>query len=449
MSIHLATARLGLIDRARGTRILRHRRSYDRSQWLSVADLESLQARKLESLLAGIRKTVPFYRRLAASGITGSTGSSPFEDLRRLPVSLKETIRQAPADFQDGATDLRTFVRHTGGSTGTPFAFIVDEPAMSGQWAGLFRAWEWNGYRIGDRMVTVGGGSVAPAGGGGLKHRVYNLLRNNLPIAAASLDESGLSAALQVLSQARPAMVYGYPALIHALAVAAVRQGMRLPTPRAVVTTSEMLFPGQRSVISEAFGAPVFDQYGCNEVNLVASECDRHDGWHYAMEASFVEILDEHGDPVPTGQVGRIVATSLDNRTMPFVRYDTGDLGALDPSPCSCGRGLIRLRSLKGRSRDLIRARDGRLVHGVIFNDLMLDYPWVDRYQLIQLDSIRLRAILACANPGSADQQSKLKDSLSRITGLDVALALNEPFDVTSGLKARVIVSQLEKADGS
>lgn len=448
MSIRASTARLRLIDAARGTRIVDSRGPYARSQWLSLAELHALQERKLGFLLAEIREHVPFYRRLAATGQFVSLPDAPMTCLKSLPVALKEIIRQAPADFRNPAARSRQFERHTGGSTGTPFAYIVDEPAMSGQWAGLFRAWEWNGYRIGDRMITVGGGSVAPPGGGGLKHRAYNFLRNNRPVAAADLDDRGLVAVLAILSQEKPAMIYGYPALIHALASVAARQRMRLPTPNAVVTTSEMLFPGQRATIQEAFGAPVYDQYGCNEVNLVASECDRHDGWHYAMEACIVEVLDEQDRPVPDGGIGRIVATSLDNHTMPFIRYDTGDLGALDASTCSCGRGLARLRALNGRSRDLVRARDGRLIHGVIFNDLMLDYPWVDRYQAIQEDTERLRVVLACQQPGSADQQLDLKSCVARITGLDVELAVNEPFEVTAGMKARVIVSRLDPVDG-
>lgn len=448
MSIRFSSARLRLIDVARGTRIVDRRGPYARSQWFSLSELQALQERKLELLLAQIYENVPFYRRLAAAGLFPSMDMSPMTCLQSLPVTLKETIRQAPADFRNLTTRRREFERHTGGSTGTPFAFVVDEPAMSGQWAGLFRAWEWNGYHIGDRMITVGGGSVAPPGGGGLKHRVYNLLRNNLPVAAANLDDRGLAAALSVLSHEKTNMIYGYPALIHALATAAARQGIRLPKPRSVVTTSEMLFPGQRTTIEEAFGAPVYDQYGCNEVNLVASECDRHEGWHYAMEACVVEILDEQDQPLPNGSVGRIIATSLDNHTMPFVRYDTGDLGALDTCDCPCGRGLMRLRALQGRSRDLVRARDGRLIHGVIFNDLMLEYPWVDRYQAIQEDAERLRVILACRQPGSADQQLVLKGRMAHLTGLEVELAVNEPFDVTTGMKARVIVSRLEPVDG-
>jgi phenylacetate-CoA ligase len=320
---------------------------------------------------------------------------------------------------------------------------------MSGQWAGLLRAWEWSGYRFGDRMATIGGGSVSAPGGGGLRYRVYNLLRNNQAFAAADLDERGLRTTLAALEKAKPGLLYGYPSLLYLLASYARQQGAAVPRPRAIITTSEMLFRGQRGAIQEVFGAPVFDLYGCNEVNLVAAECDQHDGWHYAMESTIVEILDEHDKPVLPGSVGRIVGTALDNRMMPFVRYDTGDLGSLDVSPCRCGRGLVRLRTLQGRSRDLVRTPDGRFVHGVAFNDLVLAYPWVDRYQAVQLDGRRLRVILACRQDAAGAIRESLRQRLVELTGLEVELAINEPFEVTAGQKARVIVSKLEQIEGS
>jgi phenylacetate-CoA ligase len=250
------------------------------------------------------------------------------------------------------------------------------------------------------------------------------------------------------LALIRPVLLYGYPSVLYLLAKRAAAHGRRDIRPRTIVTTSEMLFPGQRRVIEEAFAAPVFDQYGCNEVNLVSAECERHDGWHYAMESTLVEILDDDGLPVPTGRSGRIVGTSLDNLAMPFLRYDTGDIGALDKEPCACGRGLVRIRELQGRSRDLIRTPDGRFVHGVAFNDLMLEYPDVDRYQAVQTDERKLRVIVAGECDRLAACEESLRRQLGELTGLDVVVEINGEFEITVGRKARVVISRLDTGEG-
>jgi phenylacetate-CoA ligase len=407
-----------------------------------------MQASKLQRLLCHVQEEVPFYAARTRARHTYRPGDDPLDFLRELPVIGKSDMRCNPTSFRRTGIRARVFDRHTGGSTGAPFAYVTDVPALSGQWAAVFRAWEWGGYHLGDVMVTVGGASVVSAGKAGLKTRIYNLLRNNHPMAVGTLNEHDLDTMLSEMAMIRPVLLYGYPSVLYLLATRAAACGRLDIRPRTIVTTSEMLFSGQRRVIEEAFAAPVFDQYGCNEVNLVSAECERHDGWHYAMESTLVEILDDDGLPVPTGRSGRIVGTSLDNLEMPFLRYDTGDVGTLDTEPCACGRGLVRIRELQGRSRDLIRTPDGRYVHGVAFNDLMLEYPAVDRYQAVQADARHLCVIVAGDINRLTTCERSLRQRLGELTGLEVIIDINGEFEITVGRKARVIISHLDPWEG-
>ena len=161
------------------------------------------------------------------------------------------------------------------------------------------------------------------------------------------------------------------------------------------------------------------------------------------------EILDEDDNPVPSGETGRIVATGLLNRGMVFIRYDTGDLGSLDPSPCSCGRGLIRIRRLEGRTRDLVRTPDGNLIHGVSFNEIVLGHPWVDRYQVVQLDEHNLTLNVAVTGEVADERMESLKEEVNDLCGLKVKLLVNRPFETTRGGKALVIISRLEEIHDS
>ena len=432
-----AALRLALVDLGRGTRIRPLRPAYSQSQWLTAEELARLQDTKLSALLAWARDCVPFYEGLAPAA------------LRDLPVIRKADMRAAPVRFRPrGGVRSRTVARHTGGSTGDPFHYYADMAAISGQWAALLRAWEWSGWRFGASMATVGGGSLAPAGGRSIAQRIYDGLRHNLPVPAADLDDAGLDQVIGRLRAARPALIYGYPSLLYRVARRMRGLGATQPGLIGLVTTSEMLFPGQRRTLQEVFGVQVHDVYGCNETNLVAGECAEHEGWHVAMESSFVEILDDADRPVPAGTPGRIVATALDNRAMAFIRYDTGDLGAIDAAPCACGRGLVRIRDLQGRSRDLVRSRDGRLIHGVAFNTIVLEYPWVDRYQAVQESESRLVLNVAVSMEIPAGSGEDLRARIAELTGLDVEFVLNRPFVTTAGAKSRVVISLLEADDG-
>ena len=99
---------------------------------------------------------------------------------------------------------------------------------------------------------------------------------------------------------------------------------------------------------------------------------------------------------------------------------------------------------LQGRTRDLIKASDGRMVHGVAFNGIVLKFPWVDRYQVIQVDEKELILNVATSSDVSDLALGQLKREVIELCGLDVCLMLNTTFESTAGQKNRVIISRLE-----
>ena len=420
---------LFLLDRLRGMTVASRMAGFAAAERLPAAELEAAGRRRLDTLLAFADAHVPAYRSRARDGLAS------------LPVLTKEALRADPDAYRpDKPPPGRTQARHTGGSTGDPLRYLVSADAFSGQWAALYRAWSWSGYTPGDRMATVGGGSLGAAGG--WRQRVYDGLRNNVPAPVGALSDSDLDRAAGVLRTAGARLVYGYPSVLYLVARRLGEGG--LTGVERVITTSETLFPGQRRTLEASFGAPVFDFYGCNEVNLTTGECERHDGYHLAPECCHVEILDDAGRPVPAGESGRIVGTALDNRAMVFLRYDTGDLGALETAACACGRTLPRIVRLEGRSRDLVRGADGRRVHGVVFNRIVAGFPEVDRYQVIQNDAASLEVRLQCAHEPDPALCERLRTAFVGASGLLVHLSTDAEFEVTAGTKARVVVNRLE-----
>jgi phenylacetate-CoA ligase len=135
------------------------------------------------------------------------------------------------------------------------------------------------------------------------------------------------------------------------------------PTLKVCMVTSEMLFESDKKLLKTWLGVPVVNEYGASELDLIAYT-DRNDDFIVNSETLFVEILDENNHPVPKGEEGRIVITSLYNKAHPFIRYDIGDLGSF------CETGTLQkpiLKSLTGRTNDVALLPNGKKVPGLTF----------------------------------------------------------------------------------
>ncbi|MCK4306417.1 MAG: phenylacetate--CoA ligase family protein, partial [Candidatus Eisenbacteria sp.] len=155
--------------------------------------------------------------------------------------------------------------------------------------------------------------------------------------------------------------------------------------PRGIVATSMMLIQPERKVIEEVFGVPVTDRYGCEEVSLIACECEVHQGLHLNAEHAYVEFLREDGSPCTPGEDGRIIVTELVNRGMPMIRYDVGDRGTPSSRICRCGRILPLMEGLTGRLADFLVATDGSRVAGVsLIERTLTRFEGIRQLQIVQ-----------------------------------------------------------------
>src|SRR5437867_7666028 len=151
-----------------------------------------------------------------------------------------------------------------------------------------------------------------------------------------------------------------------------------------------LLHDWQLTVIEQGFDCSVTNRYGCEEVSLIACECERHQGLHINADSVHVEILrtDETGAltmPVRPGESGSVVVTDLTNRAMPIIRYQVGDVAVLSDRICSCGRGLPLLERIEGRDADYIVTPAGQLISGIsLTENFALQVPGVVQFQIVQ-----------------------------------------------------------------
>ena len=405
-----------------------------------AATIRALQERRLRALVAHAWARAPVHRRrFEEAGLTPDAVRT-LDDLPRIPTMAKALLRETPLEelVVRGFDPARGDVVRTSGSTGTPLRIVRGPREVDWHRAAGLRILREAGFRWTDRTLEI----RALAG------PTFAIQRLGLaPKRWASILDPP-ETLLRTFLEYRPQVLCAGPSTLHELAAAALAAGVG-PTPlRLVISDSEALVPTIRKLIVHAFGTEPTDVYGLVEVSNFAFECHHRCGLHVTADTHLVEVLDDDGRPAAPGTQGRIVVTDLIARTMPMLRYETGDRGALVTEPCPCGRTFPRLVDLVGRAADVVLLPDGRRLHWPWFHETFARFDELERYQVIQDDPHRLR-VRVLTRPERWDAlTARLRAELA--TQLPAAMALDfEPWNAAPDdptRKYRPVLSQLDRA---
>lgn len=332
--------------------------------------LEEIQIKKRNRIVDMAKRNVPYY-----SNIFG--GIEKFENL---PLTSKSDLkRHSMKSLMNHQYAGGFSKKQTGGSTGEPLVFYACNGSRSISWALYYRFVTRMGLSPPPKTVTLWGGSTTASPKMKIKKLVKRFVIGLVHIDAFSISEQKLYEYLDLIRNIQPDLLRGYVSALARLADV-VEDSEELEI-KAVTPTSEVLASYQRRKIREAFGCPVYDQYGMGEVQSIASECPAHEGLHINMEHVYLEIIRD-GKPCAPGEKGEIVLTNLDNELMPFIRYRTGDFGSVSLVQCECGRSSPRIKSIVGRISDIIKAPNGSAVHGEFFTHLLEELGFIQRYKI-------------------------------------------------------------------
>jgi phenylacetate-CoA ligase len=213
----------------------------------------------------------------------------------------------------------------------------------------------------------------------------------------------------------------------------------------SAITFGEVLTPEDRQELKQYFGAKVLDLYSASETGHISWECPSGSGYHMNADAVVVEVLDDADRPVPGGEMGHLVLTTLWNPTMPVIRYRIADLGRLLPHPCACGITLPLMAQVEGRVVDRLLSHDGRRVSPMRFA-LMNVGPYhaaIRRWRLIQraVDDLLVEVVWAAEPIPGLDR--KMSEAYSRpLAGpVHVEIRAVEGFPAERGRKFRPVES--------
>jgi len=368
----------------KGDRLLNTLAELDKNQWLSHEEIEDIQWQKMTSFLKTVSLHVPYYIDLFNNlGIKAEDIQSPV-DFLRLPLLDKYIIRQEDKRMITTDPMVKGYRSSTGGSTGEPLYFSIDNTAGPTRRANTQRSYRMAGIDIGDKQAFVWGFPFDIP----LKQRVASAVRNYFSnityLSSFNMSEKAMHDYAIKLKRNKPDLLIGYPSAVSLFAEYVRDNKIDGIRPRAIISSGEKMYPVQREILESVFDSKVFDRYGSNEFANVAHECDQHKGLHIFSDLMYVEILHDNGRPAGPGELGEIVITDFLNHYMPFIRYRTGDMAVATDRKCGCGRGLPLIERIEGRTFDNVMTPDGRSIGGYFWTYLSRIVPGIKQFQVEQ-----------------------------------------------------------------
>ncbi len=420
--------------------------SLERSQWLSRAEIQEIQAEKMRALLRHAYDTVPFYNRRFKQVGLKPEAIRTVDQLVKLPRLTKQEIRNNLPDLISSAIPKRKLVPFaTGGSTGEPLRFFKDKRTISWAEAATSRSYRWASLDLGDKYIILWSSSFDLSASQKISGILQSRLMRYRMLQSSNMSEQSMARYVHITKKFKPKVIKGYASSLVLFARYLRARGVSDMNLHSVISTAENLSLANRKLLEEKFNCDVYDTYGSREVAMMAGECPEHSGLHISAETVLLEFAE--GDEIAApGELGEILVTDLHNYGMPLIRYSIGDAGRPTNDLCSCGRGLPLMKSVDGRVTDYIRACDGRYVPGPALIYFFSDLP-VKKYQIIQKELSKLVIKVVGYSGYSQYHDQKISSRIRQILGADIKIEIihvtHIPPSTRSG-KFLPVVSQIE-----
>jgi len=423
-------------------------------------ELEALQLERLQKLLATVYERVPLYReKFDAAGFDPASVTS-LDDLRRVPFTVKDDMRSA-YPYGMFAAPLRDIVRvHSSSGTTGQITVVGYTKGDIDRWSDLMARTFASGGTTPDDVVQVAYGYGLFTGGLGAHYGSERLGALTVPVSGGNTKRQ-----VQILKDFGVTVLACTPSYAVLIGETALEMGIdpkTLPL-RIGVFGAEPWSENMRRQIEDLLGITAIDIYGLSEVMGpgVASECVHQTGLHVFEDHFLVEIVDaETLEPVPDGEYGEVVFTTLTKEGIPIVRYRTRDVSRIVPGQCPCGRTFRRMERITGRTDDMLIIRGVNVFPNQI-EQVLAGIPGVARhYEVVltkkgSLDDVEVR--VEVAPEFNFDEvrelerlQRAVKNEIQSALAISLAVKLVEPKSIArSEGKAKRVVDLRNEQGGA
>lgn len=378
--------------------------------------LNDLYAEDAETL-TGLKRSVdyalrnsPFYRQKFAGIEAGDVRT--LEDFRKLPFTAKADLRNAyPLGLASVPEEKIVRIHSSSGTTGTPVIIPYSQKDVD-DWTEIFaRCYTVCGVGATDRVQITPGYGLWTAGIG-FQSGAEKVSAMVIPIGPGNTDKQ-----LQMMEDMQTTVFCATSSYALLLAEEIAKRGIRdkLKLRKALIG-SERWGEKMRKRIACELGVKLYDIYGLTEIYGpgVAISCDADEGMHYWNDYFYFEIIDpDTGAPLPDGEVGELVITTLRKEAAPLIRYRTKDLTRIIPGTCSCGLKFPRIDILTGRTDDMIKVKGVNIFPAQI-EEVLHDVPGVSSEYQVMIDHLDGRDIMTLYFETDAEAIAEAVEELLR-----------------------------------
>ena len=327
---------------------------HPKMETLSRAEIKELQLKRLQATVAQCMHS-PFYKKRFADSHIVPEDIRSLDDLRKIPFTTKQDLRDN-YPFGLAAVPMEKVVRlhSSSGTTGTSTVILHTQKDLD-EWANaVARCLYMVGLRPGDIFQNSSGYGMF-TGGLGFQYGAERLGMLTVPAAAGNTKRQ-----IKFITDFGTTALHAIPSYAGRLYEVMEEMGIdpkRDTKLHTLIIGAEPHSEEQRKRIEQMLGVKAYNSFGMSEMcgPGVAFECKEQNGLHIWEDYYIVEIVDPQTlEPVPEGEVGELVLTTINREAMPLLRYRTRDLTRILPGTCPCGRQHIRLDRMKGRSDDMM-----------------------------------------------------------------------------------------------
>ena len=380
----------------------------------------------------------PYYR-----SFFGDRAPGKWEEV---PIMLKSDLQRPLEErISNVFSPKSVYISKTSGSSGHPFIFAKDRFCHALTWAEIIDRYNWFGIDL-NKSIQARFYGIPLDKFGYYRERIKDKMGYRYRFPIFNLNEEKMEAFLVDFRRKTFDYINGYTSSIVLFAKFLQKRNLVLkdlcPSLKLCIVTSEMFFEEDKILLETQFGIPVVNEYGASELGLLAFE-NPEDEWIFNSETMFVEIVDEEGRILPDGEEGRIIITSLYNKAHPFIRYDIGDTGSLDPA--STPKKPI-LRKLLGRTNDVAFLPSGKVVPGLTFyyvtKSIIENDGRVKEFIVQQTEPTGFKVIYVSEVPLPQEKLQEIKKAMA--TYLEEGLQINFTHVTTLNRSKRGKLKQFE-----
>lgn len=354
---------------------------------LSRSEIEALQTERLRATVQHCQNS-PFYKRRFEENGLKASDIRTLDDLRKIPFTTKQDLRDC-YPFGIASLPLSKCVRlhSSSGTTGKPTVVLHSARDLD-QWAAAVARCLWMAGARPEDVFQNSSGYGMFTGGLGFQYGAEKLGMLTVPAGAGNTRRQ-----IKFFTDFGTTVLHAIPSYAARLYEVMQEEGIdpRKDTSlRILAIGAEPHSEDTRRRIEDMLGVKAYNSFGMSEMcgPGVAFECKEQNGMHIWEDYYIVEIVDPDTlEPVPEGEVGEMVLTTINREAMPLLRYRTRDLTRILPGDCPCGRHHKRLDRMKGRSDDMMILK-GVNIFPIQIEQVLMQYPEISSDYLITLETV-------------------------------------------------------------